>query len=82
MIDYLGLAEMRGLIGELGVAEVIAGLAEEIENDYRRWPEFESSARLARRHERPSPSQKLAARLNRRSRSGHIGTRQRFFSRW
>jgi len=56
--------------------------AEEIENDYRRWPEFESSARLARRHERPSPSQKLAARLNRRSRSGHIGTRQRFFSRW
>src|SRR6187431_3287943 len=33
--------------------------AEEIENDYRRWPEFESSARLARRHERPSPSQKL-----------------------
>src|SRR6188768_1120857 len=47
MIDYLGLAEMRRLIGELGVAEVIAGLAEEIENDYRRWPEFETSARLA-----------------------------------
>jgi ornithine cyclodeaminase len=47
MIDYLGLAEMRKLIGELGVADVIAGLADEIENDYRRWPEFETSARLA-----------------------------------
>ena len=47
MIDYLGLAEMRKLIGELGVADLIAGLADEIEHDYRRWPEFETSARLA-----------------------------------
>ncbi len=47
MIDYLGLTEIRQLIGELGVANVIAGLADEIEKDYRRWPEFETSARLA-----------------------------------
>ena len=47
MIDYLGLTEIRKLIGELGVANVIAGLADEIEKDYRRWPEFETSARLA-----------------------------------
>jgi ornithine cyclodeaminase len=47
MIDYLGLTEIRKLIGELGVGEIIAGLADEIEKDYRRWPEFETSARLA-----------------------------------
>jgi ornithine cyclodeaminase len=47
VIDYLGLAEIRRLIAELGVANVIAGLAGEIEADYRRWSEFETSARLA-----------------------------------
>ena len=47
MIDYLGLSEIRQLIAELGVATGISGLAEEIESDYRRWPEFETSARLA-----------------------------------
>ena len=47
MIDYLGLAEIRELTSELGVGNVIAGIADEIESDYRRWPEFETSARLA-----------------------------------
>jgi len=47
MIDYLGLSEIRRLIAELGVANVISGLADEIQSDFQRWPEFETSARLA-----------------------------------
>ena len=47
MIDFIGMSEIRRLVNEIGVAEVIAGLAAEIQADYRRWPEFETSARLA-----------------------------------
>ena len=47
MIDFIGMSEIRRLVSEIGVAEVIAGLADEIQADYRRWPEFETSARLA-----------------------------------
>ena len=47
MIDYIGVSDIQVLVGEIGIANFIEGLATEIESDYRRWDEFETSARLA-----------------------------------
>ena len=47
MVDYIGTARLRELVGEIGPARFIEALAGEIDADYRRWDEFEKSARLA-----------------------------------
>lgn len=47
MIKYIGIEEIGALLRDIGTAEFIGTLAQEIEADYRRWPEFEKSARLA-----------------------------------
>src|SRR3984957_6799507 len=47
MVDYIGTARLRELVSRLGPARFIEELAGEIEADYRRWNEFEKSARLA-----------------------------------
>lgn len=47
MVDYIGVERIRELMGRVGVARLIAGLAQEIEADYLRWAEFEKSARHA-----------------------------------
>lgn len=47
MIDYIGVSDVLRLVGNLGVGAFIERLADEIEADYRRWSEFEKSARLA-----------------------------------
>ena len=47
MIDYIGVSDVQRLVGQLGAATFIERLAAEIEADYRRWDEFEKSARLA-----------------------------------
>jgi ornithine cyclodeaminase len=47
MVDYIGVATLRSLVEEIGVASFIERLAGELEKDYRRWNEFEKSARLA-----------------------------------
>ena len=47
MIDYIGISDLQRMIGEAGTAAFIAGIAAEIEADYKRWDEFEKSARLA-----------------------------------
>jgi ornithine cyclodeaminase len=47
MIDYIGVGTIRALLEEIGVANFIEQLANEIEADYRRWGAFEKSARLA-----------------------------------
>jgi ornithine cyclodeaminase len=47
MVDYIGIREIRRLVQSIGTGEFIARLAAEIESDYRRWGEFEKSARLA-----------------------------------
>src|ERR1700728_916017 len=47
MVDYIGTARLRELVSRLGPARFIEELAGEIEADYRRWSEFEKSARLA-----------------------------------
>jgi ornithine cyclodeaminase len=47
MVDYIGIARLRELVSRIGVGRFIEELAGEIEADYRRWNEFEKSARLA-----------------------------------
>ncbi len=47
MVDFIGMERIRDLLARIGPAEFIAGLAAEIEADYRRWDEFDKSPRHA-----------------------------------
>jgi ornithine cyclodeaminase len=47
MVDYIGIRRVQELVADLGPAAFMAGLAREIEADYRRWTEFEKSPRHA-----------------------------------
>lgn len=47
MVDYIGIRRIQELVADLGPAAFMAGLAREIETDYRRWSEFEKSPRHA-----------------------------------
>jgi ornithine cyclodeaminase len=47
MVNYIGVSDIQRLVANLGTGTFIERLAAEIENDYRRWGEFEKSARLA-----------------------------------
>lgn len=47
MVDYIGVADIQRLVREIGPASFMTRLAEGIEDDFRRWGEFEKSARLA-----------------------------------
>jgi ornithine cyclodeaminase len=47
MVDYIGVADVVRLIEAVGPGAFIERLAGEILADYRRWSEFEKSARLA-----------------------------------
>jgi ornithine cyclodeaminase len=47
MVDYIGVADVVRLIEAVGPGVFIERLAGEILADYRRWSEFEKSARLA-----------------------------------
>jgi ornithine cyclodeaminase len=47
MVDYIGVSDIQRLVQKLGAGVFMERLANEIEADYRRWNEFEKSARLA-----------------------------------
>ena len=47
MVDFIGIRRVQELVADLGPAAFIAGLAREIEADYRRWGEFSKSPRHA-----------------------------------
>ncbi|MEN9627824.1 MAG: hypothetical protein RJA10_1051 [Pseudomonadota bacterium] len=47
MVDYIGVADIQRLLAYIGPGAFIERLAQQIEDDYRRWGEFEKSARLA-----------------------------------
>ena len=47
MVDYIGTTRLRDLVSRVGPARFIEELAGEIAADYRRWNEFEKSARHA-----------------------------------
>ena len=44
---YLSVQQVVDLVRQTGLAACLAGVAIRIEADYRRWPEFDKSARLA-----------------------------------
>ena len=47
MVDYIGIKDIQRIVGRTGPALFIEGLAAELEADYRRWGEFDKSARHA-----------------------------------
>ena len=47
MVDYIGTARLQELVQRKGCGHFIEELAAEIEADYRRWDDFEKSARHA-----------------------------------
>ena len=47
MVDYIGMEGIQRLVARVGTAALIKGLAREIDADYRRWAEFDKSARHA-----------------------------------
>jgi ornithine cyclodeaminase len=47
MVEYIGDGDVQRLVNAIGPAEFMGRLAAEIEADYRRWPEFDNSPRLA-----------------------------------
>lgn len=47
MVPFVSVQNMMGLVNQLGVSNVIAGIAEHIEDDFRRWPQFDKTPRVA-----------------------------------
>ena len=47
MVDYIGVNTVRDIVRDLGLANFVARMADEIERDYRRWHEFDKSPRHA-----------------------------------
>src|SRR5215475_3235686 len=47
MVNYIGVSDIQRLVQRLGTGEFIERLAGEMESDYRRWQQFEKSARVA-----------------------------------
>src|SRR5438132_10764674 len=47
MVEYSGTGGIQRIVGRMGPAAFIEGLAAEIEADYRRWGDFDKSARHA-----------------------------------
>lgn len=47
MVNYIGVAGIRRIMNELGAGTFIARLAQEIEEDFRRWGAFDKSPRVA-----------------------------------
>ena len=46
LVPFVSVADMMRIVRETGVAETIAALADRIEADFRRWPEFDKTARV------------------------------------
>ena len=47
MVRYIGVKDATSLVADKGVERFIIGLAQYLEDDFRRWPQFEKSARIA-----------------------------------
>ncbi|MCH2075738.1 MAG: ornithine cyclodeaminase [Rhodobacteraceae bacterium] len=45
-VPFVSVDDMMKLVNGIGVADMIAGIADEIEADYRRWPEFDKTPRV------------------------------------
>lgn len=47
MVQYVGIAQMRRIVEQVGIECVLRRMVEELEADYNRWPAFECEPRLA-----------------------------------
>ncbi|MBT0958344.1 ornithine cyclodeaminase [Alphaproteobacteria bacterium KMM 3653] len=47
MVPFVSVENMMKLVNEIGVAEMMQGIATYIEDDFRRWPEFDKTPRVA-----------------------------------
>ena len=47
MVAFLGVGDLCRLVGEIGIENFIVALADRIEQDFRRWEEFEKTPRYA-----------------------------------
>lgn len=47
MVRFVDVPTMRRWVCETGIETIVAGLADAIEADFRRWPEFDKCARIA-----------------------------------
>ena len=47
MVPFVSVDNMMRLVNQIGVAKVIAGIAGKIEEDFKRWPEFDKTPRVA-----------------------------------
>ncbi len=46
MVPFISVDNMMKLVNRVGVADMIAGIAAEIEADFKRWPEFDKTPRV------------------------------------
>jgi ornithine cyclodeaminase len=46
MVPFVSVDNMMKLVNRIGVADMIAGIADVIEDDYKRWPEFDKTPRI------------------------------------
>jgi ornithine cyclodeaminase len=47
VVNYIGVSDVQRIVESIGIGTFIERLARQIEADYRRWSDFEKSARLA-----------------------------------
>ncbi len=47
MVPFISVEHMMAIVNQIGVAEIIAGIAEYIEQDFRRWESFDKTPRVA-----------------------------------
>ena len=47
VVPFVSVEEMMRLVLQTGVEQFLAGLAEAIQEDFRRWPVFDKCARIA-----------------------------------
>ena len=75
MVDYIGVSDIQRLVRETGAAAFMTQLAGEIEADFRRWDEFDKSARagqpLRRRRDRADADRRRAAFYSFKYVNGH-----------
>ncbi len=46
MVPFVSVDNMMKLVNRIGIAEMIAGIADVIEEDFKRWPEFDKTPRV------------------------------------
>lgn len=47
MVPFVSVQNMMALVNAIGVAEAIAGIVQHIEEDFKRWPQFDKTPRVA-----------------------------------